>query len=28
VLDDRLEALTAAEHAAVMDATAHHRDTA
>lgn len=28
VLDDRLEALTDAEHAAVMAATAHHRDTA
>lgn len=28
VLDDRLETLTDAERAAVMDATAHHRDTA
>lgn len=28
VLDDRLESLTAAEHDAIMAATAHHRDSA
>lgn len=28
VLDDRLEALTDMEHDAIMDATAHHRDSA